>query len=73
MLPTCREKLLGQEFDNLGQLAQRVVALNSQFQSMRRDTQFQKNTTIANAYNPYLVDDSNEDDEEEEIAVAEWN
>ena len=31
MLPTWREKLLGQEFDNLGQLAQRVTSLNSQF------------------------------------------
>ena len=29
MLPTWREKLLGQEFDNLGQLAQRVAVLNS--------------------------------------------
>ena len=29
MLPTWREKLLGQEFDNLGPLAQRVAALNS--------------------------------------------
>ena len=38
MLPTWRDKLLGHEFDNLGQLAQRVAALNSQFQSMRRDT-----------------------------------
>jgi len=40
MLPTWREKLLGQEFDNLGQLAQRVAALNSQFQNMHRDTRF---------------------------------
>ena len=31
MLPTWKEKLLGQEFDNLGQLAQRVAMLNSQF------------------------------------------
>ena len=31
MLPTWKEKLMGQEFDNLGQLAQQVVALNSQF------------------------------------------
>jgi len=38
MLPTWREKWLGQEFDNLGQLAQRVAALNSQFQNMGRDT-----------------------------------
>ena len=29
MLPTWRERLLGQEFDNLGQLAQRVAALSS--------------------------------------------
>ena len=38
MLPIWKIKLLGQEFDNLGQLAQRVAALNSQFQNMRRDT-----------------------------------
>ena len=40
---------------------------------MRRDTRFQKNATIAEAYNPYLVDDAYEDDEEEEVAVAKWN
>ena len=70
MLPTWKEKLLGQEFDNLSQLAQRVATLNSQFQSMCRDTRFQKSTIVAEAYNPYLVDDSYED-EEEEVAVAE--
>ena len=37
---------------------------------MRRDTRFKKNAAIAEAYNPYLVDD---DDEEEEIATAKWN
>ena len=31
MLPMWKEKLLRQEFDTLGQLAQRVAALNSQF------------------------------------------
>ena len=67
-----KEKLLGQEFDNLGQLAQRVAVLNSQFQSMRRDTRFQKSTTVDEAYNPYSVDDSYED-EEEEVAVPKWN
>ena len=71
ILPTWREKLLGQEFDNLGQLAQLVTALNSQFQNIRRDTRFQKNAAIAEAYNPYLVDD--DDDEDEEIAIAKWN
>ena len=40
---------------------------------MRRDSRFQKNAAIAEAYNPYLVDDDDEDDEEEGIAVAEWN
>ena len=64
-------KLLGQEFDNLGQLTQRVAALNSQFQSMHRDTRFQKSTTVAEAYDPYLVDNDYED--EEVVATAEWN
>ena len=64
---------MGQEFDNSCQLAQRVVALNSQFQNMRRDIQFQKSTIMAEAYNPYSVDDGYEDDEEEEVATAEWN
>ena len=64
---------MGQEFDNLGQLAQRVATLNSQFQSMRRDIRFQKSTSIAEAYIPYLVDDDGEDGEEEEIAIVEWN
>ena len=50
-----------------------MAALNSQFQNMRRDTRFQKNAVIAEAYNPYLVNDDDEDDEEEEIVVAEWN
>ena len=72
MLPVWKEKLLGQEFDNLGQLAQRVAALNSKFQSIRRDTWFQKSTTVAEAYNPYSVDDDYED-EEEEVAIALWN
>ena len=65
-----KEKLLVQEFDNLGQLAQRVAALNSQFQSMRKDTRFQKSTTVVEAYDPYSVDDGYE---VEEVAIAEWN
>ena len=40
---------------------------------MCRDTQFQKSTIVAEAYNPYSVDDSYKDDEEEEVAMAEWN
>ena len=37
---------------------------------MRWDTRFQKGAVITKAYNPYSVD---EDDEEEEVAAAEWN
>ena len=40
---------------------------------MPRDTRFQKNTAIVEAYNPYLVDDDGEVEEEEEIAAVEWN
>ena len=40
MLPTLREKLVGHEFDNLSQLAQKVSTLNSQFQSVRRENRF---------------------------------
>ena len=39
---------------------------------MRRDTRFQKSTTVAESYNPYSVDDGNED-EGEEVVVAKWN
>ena len=72
MLPTWREKLLKQEFDNLGQLAQRVAALNIQFQNMCRDTRFQKSATITETYSTYSVDDGYEDNEEE-VTMAEWN
>jgi hypothetical protein len=71
MLPVWREKLLGQEFDSLGQLAQRVTTLNSQFQSMRRDTRFQKNAVIVDTYGPYLVDE--EDEDGEEVVATKWN
>ena len=39
---------------------------------MRRDTRFQKSTSVAKAYDPYSVDDDYED-EEEEVATAEQN
>ena len=39
---------------------------------MHRDTRFQKNAAIVEAYNLYSVNDD-EDDEEEEIVVAEQN
>ena len=49
-----------------------MATLNSQFQSMRRDTRFQKSTIVAEAYDPYSVDNGYEG-EEEEVITAEWN
>jgi hypothetical protein len=72
MLTSLEGKAAWQEFDNLGQLAQRVTTLNSQLQSMHRDTRFQKNAAIVDTYGPYLVDKEDEDGEEE-VAAAEWN
>jgi hypothetical protein len=66
------KKLLGQEFDSLGQLAQSVTTLNSQFLSMRRDARFQKNVVIVDTYGPYLVNEDDEDGEEE-VAATKWN
>ena len=40
---------------------------------MHRDTRFEKSAAIAEAYNPYSVDDGYEDNEEDEVATAEWN
>ena len=39
---------------------------------MRRDIRFQKSTTVVEAYDPYSADNGYED-EEEEVAAAEWN
>jgi hypothetical protein len=72
MLLTWREKLLGQEFDNLGQVVQRITMLNRQMQSMRRDTQFQKGAMTIKTYSPYMAEEDYEEDEEE-VAAAEWN
>ena len=47
--------------------------LNSQFQSIRRDTRFQKSIAIVEACNPYSVDDGYENDKEEKITMTEWN
>ena len=49
-----------------------IGSTSSSAQSMRRDTWFQKSTIVAEAYDPYSVDDDYED-EEEEVAAAEWN
>lgn len=67
MLPAIKKKLIAQDFESLGQLAQRVSALDSRFQSAHRDARFQKSAAIADSYDPYT-----DDEEEAEIDAAEW-
>ena len=69
MLPAVKEKLLGQQFEDLGQLAQRVGMIGSQFQNMRREPRFQKDNAFANMYQQFLAD-AVEDDYEDEVAFA---
>ena len=54
MLPNIREKLFGLEFDDLGQLAQRLAAMSNQAQGFRRDNRFQKNNATNEVYQGFL-------------------
>jgi hypothetical protein len=42
MLPSVREKLFGMEFDNLGQLSQKVSLMSNQAYRFKKDTRFNK-------------------------------
>jgi hypothetical protein len=69
MLPALREKLAGNKFENLIQVAQKVSGFSNQFQSVQRDTRFQKNAATVGFYD----DDLDDITDDEEIAAAEWN
>lgn len=69
MLPAVKEKLLGQQFEDLGQLAQRLGMISIQFQNMRREPRFQKDNAFTNMYQQFLTG-TTEDDYEEEVAFA---
>jgi hypothetical protein len=73
MLPAIREKLLGMEFDNLGQLSHRLSLMSNQAYGFKKDSRFAKHSDIANIYNQFLerADQGEEYDDEEEIAAAE--
>ncbi|MVG17208.1 hypothetical protein EF849_22540, partial [Aeromonas jandaei] len=47
MLPSIKEKLFGIEFDDLGQLSQRLAMMSSQAQGFKRNNQFQKGDVAA--------------------------
>jgi hypothetical protein len=73
MLPAIREKLFGMEFDNLGQLSQRLSLMSNQAYGFKKDSRFAKHNDIADIYNQFLerADQVEEFDDDEEIAVAE--
>jgi hypothetical protein len=73
MLPAVREKLFGMEFDNLGQLSQKLSLMSNQAYGFKKDTRFAKHNDIADIYNQFLerADQMGDSDDEEEVAAAE--
>jgi hypothetical protein len=73
MLPAIREKLFGMEFDNLGQLSQRLSLMSNQAYRFKKDSRFAKHNDIADIYNQFLerVDQVEEFDDDVEVAAAE--
>jgi hypothetical protein len=73
MLLAIREKLFGMEFDNLGQLSQRLSLMSNQAYGFKKDSRFAKHHDIADIYNQFLEkpDQVEEFDDDEEVAVAE--
>jgi hypothetical protein len=51
MLPAVREKLFGMEFDNLGQLCQKLSLMSNQAHGFKKDARFAKHNDIADIYN----------------------
>jgi hypothetical protein len=73
MLPAIREKLFGMDFDNLGQLSQRLSLMSNQAYGFKKDSKFAKHNDIADIYNQFLerVDQVEEFDDDDEVAAAE--
>jgi hypothetical protein len=73
MLPALREKLFGMEFDNLGQLSQKLSLMCNQAYGFKKDTRFNKHHDIANIYNQFLerADQMEDSDDDQEVAATE--
>jgi hypothetical protein len=73
MLPATREKMFGIEFDNLGQLSQRLSLMSNQAYGFKKDSRFTKHHDIADIYNQFLekADQEEEFDDDEEVDAAE--
>jgi hypothetical protein len=73
MLPAIREKLFGMEFDDLGQLSNRLSLMSNQAYGFKKYSRFVKHNDIADIYNQFLkrADQGDKYDDEEEIATTE--
>jgi hypothetical protein len=77
MLPAVREKLFGMEFDNLGQLSQKLSLMSNQAYGFKKDTRFSKQHDVADIYNQFLekadqMEDSDDDQEVGSGPVVMW-
>jgi hypothetical protein len=61
------------EFDNLGQLSQKLSLMSNQAYGFKKDTRFAKHNDIADIYNQFLerADQMGDSDDDEEVAAAE--
>jgi hypothetical protein len=73
MLPAVRGKLFGMEFENLGQLSQKLSLMSNQAYGIKKDTRFNKQHDIADIYNQFLekADQMEDSDDDQEIAATE--
>jgi hypothetical protein len=60
------------EFDNLGQLSQKLSLMSNQAYEFKKDTRFAKHNDIADMYNQFLerADQMGDSDDDEEVAAA---
>jgi hypothetical protein len=70
MLPAMREKLFGMEFENLGQLFQKLSLMSNQAYGFKKDARFVKQHDVADIYNQFLDKDDLEEDSDDELDVA---
>jgi hypothetical protein len=73
MLPAVREKLFGMEFDNLGQLSQKLSLMSNQAYNFKKDARFGKQHDVADIYNQFLekADQMEDSDDDQDVATAE--
>jgi hypothetical protein len=73
MLPAVREKLFGMEFENLGQLSQKLSLMSNQAYGFKKDARFGKQHDVADIYNQFLdkADLTEDSDDELDVAAAE--